>query len=485
MSKVVTGAVALVVIAGGGVGFASWSGNKVGAELQKHTADTLAPFAGVKVVDNSVVKGLFNSTHTVSLDIGCAPSAEAADGAPPFKPARITWRSTIQHGPVPGGKGLGLAHIDTVLVLPPEVQTEVTKVLGDKPPVTMHTALGFGGGYTTDITSPAFKKTIDGKANIDWQGVKATVKGDLSKGIKAGGSYAFDAPGLTVDVLVPGDPGKVTMGALNFSGTVLANDGSSALIAPSKGKGTLAGLKVTGQRPGAEGQVPFEFAIDSLEMTSDSTLDKGLVDGVGTMTAKGHFDDFAIDKIDAKVSFKRIHAATYQDMILKNFQSALKCDRPLAAARQGDEEAMMKNLATLLAYNPEYNLDRLAVTLGGKTAELSYSFATKGVTPEEAGKPLQELFMTKGYAKVAAKVEMGWIEAIVKKVSSVRKTPDQTVESLTASTMAFVNVMIDEGVSKGYAVRDGDAVKSEGSFEAGKVTVNGKPFNVPLPGGPQ
>ena len=86
MNKVVVGAAALVVVAGGGVGFAAWSGGKVVGELQSQTAEILAPFPSVKVVENSVSKGLFSSVHTVTLDIGCATDPVAA-AAPTDNPA--------------------------------------------------------------------------------------------------------------------------------------------------------------------------------------------------------------------------------------------------------------------------------------------------------------------------------------------------------------------------------------------------------------
>src|SRR5437868_6863801 len=54
MNKAVVGAVALVVVAGGGIGFAAWSGGKVSSELQSQTAALLAPFPGLKLVENSV-----------------------------------------------------------------------------------------------------------------------------------------------------------------------------------------------------------------------------------------------------------------------------------------------------------------------------------------------------------------------------------------------------------------------------------------------
>jgi uncharacterized protein YdgA (DUF945 family) len=139
MNKVAAGAAALVVVAGGGVGFAAWSGGKVAKELQSQTATVLAPFPGVKVVENSVSTGLFSSTHTVTLDIGCAPAAAegvqpAADGGA-GKPVQITWRDHVKHGPLPGGPSLGIVAVDRELEEPAVVIAQVANLFAVQAPL--------------------------------------------------------------------------------------------------------------------------------------------------------------------------------------------------------------------------------------------------------------------------------------------------------------------------------------------------------------
>ena len=493
MNKVVVGAAALVVVAGGGVGFAAWSGAKVAGELQSQTAEVLAPFQGVKVVENSVTKGLFSSVHTVTLDIGCAADAVAAavpagdNPAAASKSVQITWRDHIRHGPLPGGKGVGLATIDSEIVLPPDVAAQVAKLFGDKPFVSMHTSLGFGGSYVSELKSPPFKYAEQGKGDIDWQGLQATVRGSLTGGIAAGSSYMFEAPGLSVNfVSEDKTAGNLRVGKMAMQGEVLPNAGGTLLMAPSRGTGGIASMEFTFKQPGESGAKPVSMVFENLQFSSDAKVDNGLWSAISKASGKGRVDDFAIDKVDMQVSLSRIHAATYQQLIGKMMKSSLTCHKPGNEEAEAKEamalaEDMQKGFGTLLAHNPEYALDRLAIELGGKTAEMSYRFGAKGVTEADAAMPLVALLSTKAYGNAAFKVQTGWIEQVVKKAITLKPLPEgASADTMVATTMGFINATVDGLVTEGYLAREGDAVTSKAAFEGGTLKVNDKPMNVPL-----
>ena len=498
MNKVVVGAAALVVVAGGGVGFAAWSGGKVVGELQSQTAEMLAPFPSVKVVENSVSKGLFSSVHTVTLDIGCAADAAAAaaatdnpaatpaaPGAAP-KPVQITFRDHVRHGPLPGGKSVGLATIDTELVLPPEVAANIAKVFGDKPFVSMHTSIGFGGSYVSELKSPPFKYAEKGTGDIDWQGIQATVRGNLKGGIAAGGSYTFEAPGLNVNFADEKGTGNLRVAKMVMQGEVLPHTGTGFLLAPSRGTAGISSMEFVFKEAGEGNVKPVNVVFDNLQLTSEAKIDNGLWSSNSKLSGKGRVDDFAIDKVDMQVSLSRIHAATYEQLIGKMMKSSFNCHKP------GNEEAeikeamalqeeMQKGFATLLKHNPEYALDRLAIDIGGKTAEMSYRLGAKDVTEADAAMPLPALLGTKAYGHASFKVQSGWIEQVVKKVITLKPLPEgASVDTMVASTMGFINASLDGLVTEGYLAREGDAITSKASFEGGALKVNDKPMNVPL-----
>jgi len=500
MNKVVVGAAALVVVAGGGVGFAAWSGAKVTGELQSQTAEMLAPFPGVKVVENTVTKGLFSSVHTVTLDIGCAADAVAAavpsdnptmDPAAPqaaSKPVQITFRDHVRHGPLPGGNSVGLAAIDSEIVLPPEAAAQVAKLLGDKPFLSAHTVIGFGGSYVTEFKSPPFKYAEKGKGDIDWQGLQATVRGSLKGGIAAGASYTFQAPGLNVNFVSNEQAaGNLRIGKMVMEGEVLPHTGG-ILLAPSRGTGGIASMEFAFKQPGEGSAKPVNVVFENLQFSSDAKLDNGLWSAVSKASGKGRVDDFAIDKVDMQVSLSRIHAATYEQMIGKMLKSSFSCHKP------GNEEAemkdaaalaedMQKGLTALLVHNPEYALDRFAIDLGGKTAEMSYRFGAKGVTEADAAVPLPALLTTKAYGHASFKVQTGWIEQVVKKVVTLKPLPEgASPDTMVATTMGFINATVDGLVKEGYLAREGEAVTSKAAFEGGTLKVNDKPIDSPLLG---
>lgn len=489
MNKAVVGAAALVVVVGAGTGFAAWSGAKVAGELQAKTGEFLAPFGGVKVIENRVDKGLFSSLHTVTIEVGCGPEADAAatavpaadDGTEARKPTRITWRHRIAHGPLPGGKAVGLATIDSEIVLPPEVAAQIAKVAGDKALLTIHTTLGFGGSYVTDITSPPLQFAEADKGEFNWQGLRATVRGSLAGGMAAGGTYTMEAPGLDVKFQTPGQQGAMQVGRMTMEGEVLPHAGNALWMAPSRGTARVASMSFT--LPQAGQAEPTRVVFDDLTLSSDAKIDDaGLWSAVSKMSTKGRVGEFAIDKVDMQVSLNRIHAATYEALISKAMQSSFSCKK------DGDVEAavalaadMEKGFGTLLTHNPEYALDRLAVELGGQTAELSYSFGTKGVTEADAALPLPALLGTKAYGNASFKVQNGWIEKVVKQMVALKAQGDAAAaEEATTGTLAFVNASIDDMVAKGFAVREGDVVRSKAVFEGGMLKVNDQPLNLPI-----
>jgi len=487
MNKVAVGAAALVVVAGGGLGFAAWSGGKVTSELQSQTAALLAPFPGLKLVENSVSKGLFSSTHTVTIEAGCglADAAEAATDGSPAKPVQITWRNHVRHGPLPGGRGVGLATIDTEIVLPPTVAAQLTRIYGDQPVVTVHTALGFGGAYVTDVASPPFKHAEAGKGDIDWQGLKATVRGSLTGGMAAGGSYTFEAPGLNFNFTPQGQPPRaLRVGRMTMQGDVTPQPNASLLFAPGRSHGAVDTivLAITSEAGGKAMDVRFE----NLKFNSDAKSDgQGLWSAVGKLGMKGSVGDFPIEQIDMQVSLNRLHGATYEQLVRRAMQSPVfTCHKPAGEAAMREADAlsadMQKSLAALLAHNPEYALDHLTVRLGGKVAELSYRVGTKGVTAADAALPLPAMLATKAYGSAGVKVENGWLEQVVKKAVSIKAdATGAAADEAMAQTMAMINSVLDGVVAQGYLAREGDALVSKAEFGGGMLNVNGKPLNMP------
>src|SRR5688572_21813108 len=77
-----------------------------------------------------------------------APSGEAA----PMEPMRFTVRNEILHGPVLWPVSLGIARVNSKLVLSEEVRAKLVEIFGTDEPVRISTRVAFFGGGTTSFS---------------------------------------------------------------------------------------------------------------------------------------------------------------------------------------------------------------------------------------------------------------------------------------------------------------------------------------------
>lgn len=462
------------------VGATAWSGQKIQSAYNTALDRMATQMPFVKVVDRQYDKGLWASTSTVTVELGCVPPVDADAGgegaasaeAAPAQPLRLTLRERIHHGPLPGGKGFGAAAIDSEIVLPENMQQALAKVFGDARPLTFTSLVGFDGRYTSEVSSPAAQYTSEQGEKFVWQGLKATLRGDLS-GTFA--DYQMEFPGLEA---TDQDKGTVMkLGRMTMKGNGQAV-GGSWLVMTGKGEGELASFEVSVVPPGEDGQPgkPFRMVLNGLKFVADTTAEGELLTSVTSMSGSGTIGETKLDRVEMQASMKRMHAPSYQRMMSALVQNAFSCD-PAAreAASQDMLAGLQAELANLLPHNPEYALDKLAVEMDGKRGELSYSFGVQGVTPEDLQLPPQALLMTKGVLKADLKLPVAWIELVSSSVS------ERAGESVPPPEM--VNVMLDQFAAQGFVVRDGEHVSSSLRY-AGQtgLQVNGKPL--PIGGAP-
>jgi hypothetical protein len=198
---------------------------------------------------------------------------------------------------------------------------------------------------------------------------------------------------------------------------------------------------------------------------------------------KGSVDQLAIDKVELKTSIRRVHAASYDQLISSLLGTALDCD-PVAqqAAFAAQFPALRKQLGELLVHDPEYALDSLAIELGGKRAELSYAAGTRGVRAGDLDGDLGQLMLRKGVLRASAKVHFELlVDLMVQAADSmpagagaVGLRPGQREQATV-----FATSMLAPLIQSGYLVHDGDIVQVSAALEAGQLLVNGKPMALP------
>ena len=457
---------AVVVVGAAYAGATAWAGQKTQARYQEQVAKVQGQYPFLKVGEQRYQKGFFSSTNTMSFQIGC-PSADG-------KPApSIVVVDTIHHGPIAGGS-IAAAVIDSQIGLGGEPGQRAAAMFGGAP-LTAHTVVGFAGNYSSTVHSPAAKIPVPAGAEVAWLGLDGTVEGSADA---RDVSYRMKSPGLSISD--PAHGALIKVSALEMHADQKAINGSG-LLKVGKADGSLGAMEMTIAPPagGASAARPMSAMLTAVKFNSETSVTDDLLGGTGTLSGAGAVDGTKIDKVEMKVSMKRIHAPTYQRLVETMSKANPGCDAAGKAA--ADPAAMLAklqaDLAALLQFNPEFALDQLAVDYGGQRGELAYAVAMQGVTPSEAQTPLMLLLMQHGHATASARLPVAWIRQL-SQASSARLQG-------TAPDPAMVDVMIDQMAAQGYLVRDGEFVKSSAEFAGGQLKVNGKSLGGPPGGAPR
>jgi uncharacterized protein YdgA (DUF945 family) len=462
VKKVVAVVAAVAAVGVAYAGGAYVLGQQVEARLKAQTDLVAGQLPFLSVSEQQHDRGLFSSTRTTTYRLGCSPTGAPA-GAP--EPLSFTVRDHILHGPLPGGRAVGLALIESELVPSAEAAEELARLFGAERPLRVRTVVGLGGGFTTELSSPALRTQLPKGEQLNWQGLRGTVQGDASgKDV----TYELSVPGL--ELLDPAAGVHVVLSDAHVRGQARPLNGS-LLLAVGTSEGRLASFEVSGPATGGaqQGTPPWNLTLRDLRFASDAAVADDLLGMKATVTGSGSFGETRLDKVELDWSLRRVHAPSYQK-IVSAFMGA-SC-----GARRQDPQAafagVQAELAELLVHDPEYALDRVALELDGKRGELSYSVGVEGVTAEDAALPAPVLLTTKGSLKADAKLPVEWVLRLGAFAAAQSRQPVPSPEVL--------NEQVDRLVAQGLVVRDGDLLESSVRFAHGALTVNGQPM--PLPG---
>jgi len=465
MNKAVAYGVATVAVLGGAyLGAVVYSGNVMQREYEAALDKVEKTLPFLKIVDRQYDKGLFSATATVSLQLGCSPLA----GESGAKPPTLTFRDRITHGPLPGFTGVGLARIDTQLVLPPETPEKLRQWLDS---MSIRTAVGFDGGMNTRVDLPA-GEIKDAEGRLNWQPMHFVFS---MNGAHTAINQDFAVPEITFNLARDGETVSFKLANLRgesaseFVGDVLRGESANEFVGnmltdSGSGTGSLDLLQVASSRGN------MQFDLNQVKFSVVQKVDNGLLGSTTALTGAANLKvggrDFKFDKIELQESMKRIHAPTLQKIVLGFWQElgglCNKTPEDFAASVEKQQAALLFAMKDLLAYDPEYSVDKIAVTYEGHEGMLAYSVAAKGVTGEDLQQPDSRL-MNKIIVKASSRVPLAWLQKIVE---------------AGAMSQEQLDAMIDKLVKTGNATRDGDVIASAALFEGGQLTINGKPFDI-------
>ena len=464
-------AAAVVVVLGGGyLGAAVYSGGAVRAKYEAEMDKVSQALPFIKIVDQKYDKGLLSSTATYGLRIGCDPQeagqeAGGQEEGGSAKSVTITLSNSIAHGPFPDFDGVGLARIDTQIVLPPEAPEELRKWVSGMKPEAIRTVIGFDDTATTRIELPAGEVKED-EGSLRWQAIRASAR---MNGARTRLSYDLDVPEVAFDHSKAGETGGFKLVNLRLHSD--SELGNSLLPIGGTDTGSLDSLQFTVSKP------DLSIDLNQVKLTSSAKTENDLLGGTSSLTGvlgvKVGERAFKFDPIEMQVSMKRIHAPTLQKITLGFWQElgnvCRKTPTELAQSMVDNQVAMLLGMKDLLVYNPEYSVDKIALTYEGKEGTLAYSVAANGITSEDLQQPNPSVLLDKATFKASAKLPVAWLEKIVAEIKGGQASPQEIQAQIEGGLAPLVQA--------GYVTREGEYISSSAAFEHGQVTVNGKPFD--------
>lgn len=468
MKKAAVAVAAAVVLVGGGwLGATAYTGQKIATAYDARFAKLEQQFPFLRVEDRRTDKGLFSSTFSGRVRVGCVPDAAGADR--PARPLVIGFSDRVRHGPLPGFTGFGAAVIDSQITLPDEAPEPLRNYLAGMKPQDIRTTVGYGGDYKTALRLPAGDVALP-VGQLSWPEVHASGSGKLD-----GGGSTFE--GHVPEVAFRGTD-KPGAGALNLKLVNLrwqgANQGEGSIwLRPGTSRMEVERIEVLGDTGGKA----ISAQIGKIKYFTELGVDKDLTNVKATVTADATLQFGAdakpiqLDNIEFQESIRRLHGPTLQKVLDASMADLSTCGAagapPVDAAARGQE--MLAMLAGLLPYGPELSVDKLAVGYEGQRGELSYAVSAPGLTAKDVEGPgaLQRQLQQKLVLRADAKLPVAWIEQLGTRGGDAAGA---------AQRVAQAHTMLDLAIGKGFVVRDGDHVTGKLRVEGGAILVNDKPF---------
>ncbi len=457
----------------------------------------------VKIVERNYERGIFRSTETLTLELfptvtqAIARQQQEAMAAnpgmklPPVPPMRVSIRSQIKHGPLPGTNGVAAAIADSELVLDGAVRQQLETVFGDNKPLEVHSEYRFDGGGTSRLSSPAFSThwpAAQGAGNnlLNWGGL--TVNIDFEKGLRR---YTLQGEAPRLELKDP-QGGQMTMTDMRAEGTQQRLFEDDPLLYAGKQTMTLARLVASNGKEGAPA-----LEMKRVKFESDIPVNGDFIDIVGRLgTQSLRIADKDYGPAHYDFSLRHVHARTFATLYREFLK--VSADVELQMAAQAEPARLLAPLAKpameLLKHSPELAIDRLSFRSPHGDASVALRVKFKDLQPQDVSNPMMLL------AKLDAGAEISVPEAFLNDAAGslpggapAVPAPDvpgadtgaaaEAIDAEAAASAAAqarseqMQQRLAELTAQGFVVREGGILKSKLAFSNGQMTVNGQPFN--------
>jgi uncharacterized protein YdgA (DUF945 family) len=479
-------AVAVAVLAGGYVAATAYTSYKVAAQIEAQVARVKEQLPFVQFIDTKMDRGLFSSTFSTGVCIGCANADSPKDGSPAGQPFIIQVKEQIYNGPLPGLAGFGAAVIDSQITLPDSVPAPLRNYVNGLKPGDMRGYLSYGNSYRAVMRLPAAEFELDDQGGkLGWPEWRMTAAGQ------------FSGESGVVDLTLPELNFHVDKGSLKIAGLSMHSEvhGSGGGLWMQPGAGTVKIGSIDLQAP--DGDEPFSMQISHLNYEEKITRDsndllgiEAAITGDASVQAGKDAKPHRLENVEFQVSYKNIHAPTFQKYIQGSIAASVaEFAELIDAARNGNEtpatarsaqarraQQEMALLLPLLQYDPAFSVDKLALTYEGHRGELSFSMGTHGFAPQEGDTALMAMprLIQALTLRSNVKLPVAWVEQAI---ALERKEQGQQADAQDQpAAKSMIQSALDMLIAKGYVIRDGDMLTSSAVSERGVVNVNGKPL---------
>jgi uncharacterized protein YdgA (DUF945 family) len=393
-----------------------------------------APTLGI--VEQKYRRGWFRSEQEVTFEV--------LGGAmrPLGTPTRFTVRNEILHGPVLGLSGLGIARVNSRLVLDPGVRAELVAVFGSDEPLRVSTRVGFLGGGRTFISSDAREVKLDDGGTIAWDDLEVAIgySGNFDSVDVKGRWPRFESRNPRLKSVLRVADLVLDLSSERVKGHLYQTDGE---------------FSIDDLTFASDGEAPttledLAFVIDTRNDDDFTTIATrmgtgrchgGLLQSQGLELTAVHYD----------FTVRRLHTETLArlaDAIAESYQ------RPEVAALLTDEAL------ELLKYDPELVIDRVGFETKDGAAILNGVLRIKGATEKD--------------------LRMGALSLVQRIEADLHFDAPQTViENLPRGRDA-----IRGAVDGGYVETRAGRLASHVEFRAGELKINGKVQGMPGLGAP-
>ena len=390
----------------------------------------------------------FESAAAGSPD-AVASEAPPKDPAPAatVNPVKFTVRNHIVHGPVLWFSALGVARVDSTLVIPDYIRAELAKVFGENPPLRVSTRVRFFGGGTTTFAGDGRDLKLEGKdhsVSYDAFRFKIGYSAHLND-IDVGGDWPrFEVKNgtkgesfLLKGLEVSGDSHRVR-GDL-YDGDFKVSVNQSHFVGSDRDVTEIADLHYI-----VDTTIDDDFMDVALKFGSGAVKSKAL-EQLGLTLKEVHYD----------FTVRRLHLETLERMV-----AAIKAaySKPMATAAEIDSAMMQptKEYALeLLKHDPEFVIDRFGGSTPEGDAYLKGIIKLKGATAED---------VAAGAMGLMGKIDADITFEMAQKLSA--KLPNGAAGLATA-------------LDQGYVKLEGDRIVSRIEFKKGALKINGKEQGIP------